>query len=55
MKDEETIARFIHLRAQGWSFARIATELNVSKPTLVLRFLRFLLVRQEKLGGSNEL
>jgi len=35
MKDEETIARFIHLRAQGLSFARIATELNVSKPTLI--------------------
>ena len=35
MKDEEPIARFIHLRADGWTFARIATELNVSKPTLV--------------------
>jgi len=35
MKDEETIARFIHLRAQCLSFARIATELNVSKPTLI--------------------
>ncbi len=35
MKDEETIARFIHLRADGRSFARIATELNVSKPTLI--------------------
>ena len=35
MKDEETVARFIHLRAQGWSFARISVELKVSKPTLI--------------------
>jgi transposase len=35
MKDQETIARFIQLRAEGWSFARIASELNVSKPTLI--------------------
>src|ERR1051325_8572968 len=27
--------RFIELRAQGLSFARIATELGVSKPTLI--------------------
>ena len=36
MKDQETIQRFITLRAQGWSFARIAESLNVSKPTLIL-------------------
>ena len=35
MKDQETIERFIQLRAQGWSFARISAELNVSKPTLI--------------------
>jgi transposase len=35
MTDTETIARFIFLRAQGWSFNQIATELNVSKPTLI--------------------
>jgi orotate phosphoribosyltransferase-like protein len=35
MKDQETIARFIALRAQGRTLSAIATELNVSKPTLV--------------------
>lgn len=35
MTDPETIARFVFLRSQGWSFNRIATELNVSKPTLI--------------------
>lgn len=35
MNDQETIARFIFLRSQGWSFNRIAVELNVSKPTLI--------------------
>jgi transposase len=35
MKDQETIARFVFLRAQGLSFARIASEINVSKPTLI--------------------
>jgi len=35
MNDQETIARFIFLRAQGWSFNRIAVELKVSKPTLI--------------------
>jgi hypothetical protein len=35
MTDQETIARFIFLRAQGWSFNRIAVELNISKPTLI--------------------
>ncbi|MCU0784681.1 MAG: hypothetical protein MUF81_11690 [Verrucomicrobia bacterium] len=35
MTDQETIARFIFLRAQGWSFNRIAVEINVSKPTLI--------------------
>ncbi len=35
MKDQETVARFICLRAQGWTFDRIAAELKVSKPTLI--------------------
>ena len=35
MTDTETIARFIMLRSQGWSFNRIAVELQVSKPTLI--------------------
>jgi len=35
MHDEKTVQRFIDLRVQGWSFARLATELNVSKPTLI--------------------
>jgi transposase len=35
MKDQETQQRFIQLRAQGWSFARIATELNVCKSTVI--------------------
>jgi hypothetical protein len=34
MKDQETIQKFIELRAQGWSFVRIATELGVAKSTL---------------------
>jgi len=35
MKDSEVVDKFIELRVQGWSFARIAAELNVSKPTLI--------------------
>jgi len=35
MHDDKTVQRFIDLRVQGWPFARIATELNVSKPTLI--------------------
>jgi hypothetical protein len=35
MKDQETIHKFIELRAQGWTYARLITELNVSKPTLI--------------------
>jgi transcriptional regulator with XRE-family HTH domain len=34
-KDPALVERFIELRAQGWSFARLAAELNVSKPTLI--------------------
>ena len=35
MNDVETQQRFVFLRAEGWSFARIAEELKVSKPTLI--------------------
>jgi hypothetical protein len=35
MHDENTVKRFIELRAQGWSYARLMTELNVTKPTLI--------------------
>lgn len=34
-KEPELIDRFLELRAQGWTFARIAAEINVSKPTLI--------------------
>lgn len=34
-KEPELAERFIELRAQGWTFARLAVELNVSKPTLI--------------------
>lgn len=35
MKDAQTQNQFVELRAQGWSFARIAQELKVGKATLV--------------------
>ena len=35
MNDLEKQQRFVFLRAEGWSFARIVEELNVSKPTLI--------------------
>jgi len=35
MKDLETKEKFIELRAEGWSYGRIAMELSVSKPTLI--------------------
>ena len=35
MKDQQTKERFMELRAQGWSFARIAKELKVSKQSLI--------------------
>jgi hypothetical protein len=41
MKDQETQQRFILLRSQGWSFSRIAQELNVSKATLINWSRRF--------------
>ena len=34
MKDQETVEKFIELRAQGRSFVRIASELSVAKSTL---------------------
>jgi transcriptional regulator with XRE-family HTH domain len=35
MKNQEVRERFVELRAQGWSFERIAKELNCSKQTLI--------------------
>ena len=35
MHSTDTKSRFIELRAQGWSLARIATHLDVAKRTLV--------------------
>ena len=35
MKDQETKNRFVELRAEGWSFQKIATELQTSKNTLI--------------------
>jgi hypothetical protein len=35
MHDEKTVQRFIELRSQGWTYARLMAELKVSKPTLI--------------------
>ena len=35
MYDEKTVQRFMELRASGWTYARLMTELNTSKPTLI--------------------
>ena len=35
MHSPETVQRFIELRAQGWTYARLMVELNVTKPTLI--------------------
>src|SRR5580765_8773038 len=35
MKDQETMQKFIELRSQGWTYARLMAELSLSKPTLV--------------------
>jgi len=35
MRDETTVQRFIELRAQGWTYVRLMTEINVTKPTLI--------------------
>ena len=35
MKDQGVKEKFVELRARGWSFARIAKELKVSKQTLI--------------------
>ncbi len=35
MHSTETINQFLNFRVQGWSFARIADQLHVSKPTLL--------------------
>ena len=33
MHDENTVQRFIELRAQGWTYARLITELNMGELT----------------------
>ncbi len=35
MKDQNVKEKFVELRARGWSFNRIAEELEVSKQTLI--------------------
>lgn len=35
MHDVQMQQRFVQLRSQGWSFARIVTELGVAKQTLI--------------------
>ena len=35
MHDEKIVQRFIELRASGWTYDRLMTELNVTKPTLI--------------------
>ena len=35
MHDLQIQQRFVHLRSQGWSFARIAEDIKVSRPTLI--------------------
>ena len=35
MKDQETKSKFVELRAKGWSFDRIANELEISKRILI--------------------
>jgi orotate phosphoribosyltransferase-like protein len=35
MHKEETVQKFIELRAQGWTYGQLMTKLNASKPTLI--------------------
>jgi len=35
MKDQESKSKFVELRAKGWSFDRIANELEISKRILI--------------------
>ena len=35
MHDENTVRRFVELRATGWTYGKLTTELNVTKPTLI--------------------
>jgi hypothetical protein len=53
MKDNETRDRFVELRAQGKSFASIAEELNVSKPTLI-EWSKEMQVQVSNLRAVNE-
>jgi len=53
MHSTETINQFLNLRVQGWSFARIADQLHVSKPTL-LDWNRKHQSRLQALQAANE-
>lgn len=53
MKDAATKDRFVELRAQGKSFAAIAEELSVSKPTLI-EWSRDLRVQIANLRAVND-
>jgi transposase-like protein len=52
VKEQETIDRFITLRVQGLSYARIGADIGVSKPTLIRwsRQYRFELQNQHALA-----
>jgi len=66
MHDSNVHQRFIELRSQGQSFARVAQELNVSKPTLIqwsrkfrfeiqnLRAIRLEHLRETLIGGFEQ-
>jgi hypothetical protein len=54
MHSTETINQFLNLRVQGWSFARIADQLHVSKPTL-LAWNRKHQTRLESMKANQEL
>src|SRR5262245_40001010 len=41
MKDQETMQKFVELRANGWSFVRMAAELGVANSTLTERRRKF--------------
>ena len=50
MHDEKTVQRFIQLRASGWTYARLMTELTVSKPTLIAWSRKYHSVAQDWSG-----
>jgi hypothetical protein len=52
VKDQETIEKFVALRAQGWTYTRIGAELGVAKNTLLRwsRQMRFEIQNQRALA-----